>query len=313
MKFSQTVGLIVALVVLLLLSMSMFTITEGHEGMLLRLGQIVKNHKTQKAKILLPGLHFKWPFINNVRKFDIRLQTLDHKSSRVVTAEQKDVIVDYFAKWRIANLPLYYTRTGGNEMVAQTLLQQKLNDALRAEFGKRQLKQVVSVDRVQIMSILKQKANENAQGLGIKVIDVRIKRIDLPTEVSNSVFERMRAERQRVATEFRAEGRSQAIEIKANANAKVQVILATAKSASEKIRAEGDGTAAKIYSTAYDKNPEFYAFFRSLEAYKKTFDNKRDVLVLQPDSQFFKYFNSATKLSGSSGSAAGERKQAASE
>ncbi len=287
-----TVLLIIAIIVLFLLSMSIYTIREGQRGLLLRLGEIVKNPTTGKAEIKDPGLHFKLPFVNSVRTFDIRIQNLDIESSRIVTAEQKDVIVDYYVKWRIDNLPLYYTRTGGNEIVARTLLAQKLNDALRAEFGKRKLKKVVSDDRAQIMQILNEQANQNAKGLGIKVTDVRIKSIDLPTEVSSSVYARMRAERQRVATEFRAQGKAKGNEIRANADAKVRVIIATAKANAERTRAEGDAQAAKIYADAYGKDTSFYAFYRSLLAYRNTFDNKRDILVLQPDSQFFRYFNS---------------------
>ena len=284
----------VMILAIMLAFSSVYTVREGQQAILLRLGKIEVDHKTGKPAVKNPGLHFKYPFINSARVFDVRMQTLDIESSRIVTAEKKDVLVDYYAKWRIQNLPLYFTRTGGSSLQAETLLKQRLNDGLRAEFGKRDISEVVSGERQDIMAILKEQANESARSqLGIYVVDVRIKRIDLPTEVSNAVFDRMRAERERVATEHRAEGKSVANATRASADATVTVTLATANSEAKKIRGKGDGEAAKIYADAYKKNPEFYAFYRSLQAYRNTFNKPEDILVLKPDSQFFKYFNQA--------------------
>jgi modulator of FtsH protease HflC len=222
----------------------------------------------------------------------MRLQTLDIKSSRIVTAEQKDVIVDYYVKWRISDPVLYYTRASGSAQHANLLLEQQLNDGLRAQFGRRTISEVVSDDRTTIMDALSQQANVNAQKLGIQVIDVRIKRIDLPTEVSTAVFERMRAERERVAMEHRSTGKASAEAIRANADANVTVMIAMAKEQAANLRAQADAQAAKVYTDAYSQNPDFYAFYRSLLAYKKVFNNRENnILVLRPDSQFFKYFN----------------------
>ena len=269
---------------------SMYTITEGQHGILLRLGKI-KTDASGKGQVNGPGLHFKLPLVNHAAIFDTRMQTLDIKSSRIVTEEKKDVLVDYYVKWRIRDVPLYFTRTGGSELKAETLLEQKLNDGLRAQFGKRNISEVVSGERVDIMKILKDQSNESAKDLGIDVIDVRIKRIDLPAEVSIAVYARMRAERERIANGHRAEGRSSSEVIRGQADADVTVILAKAQRNSKIIRGEGDAKAAEIYAKAYSKNPSFFAFFRSIHAYQKAFNNKKDMLVLKPGGQFFKYFN----------------------
>ena len=273
--------------------LGMFTVTQGQRALLLRLGKIVQNPKTKEAEVFNPGLHFKIPFVNQVRKFDIRLQTLTVQSSRIITEEQKFVLVDYYVKWKINDLPLYFTRTGGFAMRTENLLQQQVNDALRAAFGKRTITEVVSGERSNVMKMLKQRANQTAQGLGIAVIDVRIKSIDLPKEVSDSVFSRMRADREQVAMKHRADGRAQAEKIKATAEAQATVTVAQANTKAAKIRAGGINRAAKIYADTYNKDPKFYAFYRSLQAYKQSFNNRSDFLVLRPDSQFFKYFNSA--------------------
>ena len=194
-------------------------------------------------------------------------------------------------KWRIDDLPLYYKRTAGNSLKVDTLLTQQLNDGLRAQFGRRTIKEVVSDDRAQIMTALNKRADNSAKSLGIKVIDVRIKRIDLPEEVSNAVYERMRAERERVAKEHRSEGRAKAEAIRANADAQATVIVAGAKADANKLRAMGDQLAARVYANAYSKDAEFYAFMRSLYAYNASFSNKNDILVITPDSQYIQYFN----------------------
>lgn len=294
---AKITGLIILTVIILIGASSIYTINEGEHGILLRLGKLTKDAKTGDPAVYPPGLHFKIPVITQARLFDTRLQTLDIQSSRIMTKELKDVLVDYFIKWRIEDVPLYFTRTGGNELQAQTLLEQQLNNSLRAQFGNRTISEVVSGERADIMGILQQQANETANGLGIEVIDVRIKRIDLPAEVSAAVFERMRTERQRIANQHRADGRGEANAIQARADAEVTVILATARKQGQGTRGEGDAEATKIYAKAYSKGPEFYAFYRSLNAYQEAFDSKQDILVLKPDGEFFQYFNKTTGAS----------------
>lgn len=291
MKGFKNAYLFLLIIFVLILYSTFYTINEGEQGIVLRLGNI-ETSADGKPHVEGPGLHYKIPFISQVRIFDTRLQTLDIKSSRIVTAEQKDVIVDYFVKWRINDLALYFTRTGGDAERANQLLEQQLNDGLRAQFGKRSISEVISDDRATIMSTLGQQANASAQPLGITVIDVRIKRIDLPSEVSQAVFERMRAGRERVATEHRATGKASAEAIRANADAQVTIIIATANKQAATIRSQGDAQAASIYADAYSKDADFFAFLRSLQAYKAVFTNKQNnILVLKPDSAFFKYFN----------------------
>ncbi len=294
MRNNKALVIITCLLILLVVGFaSVFTVHEGQRSLVLRLGKIVDTPKTGQAKLYNPGLHFKVPIINVVRRFDVRLQTLEAKSSRILTAEQKYVIVDYYAKWRISDLPLYYTRTSGNSQLAEQLIRQKINDSLRAEFGRRTINEVVSGGRGDIMSLLQKEANSNAQNLGVKVIDVRIKRIDLPTQVSQSVYSRMSAQREQVAAKHRADGQAAAEKIRAEADANVKVTVATAKAKGAAIRGQGDAQAAKTYAAAYKHDTSFYAFLRSLEAYTESFNNKSDVIVLNPKNQFFKYFNEA--------------------
>lgn len=301
----KNVLLISVILFLGLLYASFFSVSEGEHAILLRLGNILTNTETGKAYVLSPGLHYKMPILTQARIFDTRLQTLDIKSSRIVTAEQKDVIVDYFVKWRIDDPVLYYTRTSGDPLQANLLLEQQLNDGLRAQFGRRTIGEVVSDDRASIMDTLAQQANEIAKRLGISVIDVRIKRIDLPSEVSTAVFERMRAERERVATEHRATGRANAEGIRANADAQATVTVATATAQAAAIRSQGDGQAAKIYADTYSQNPDFFAFLRSLQAYKAVFNKNQtnNIFVLKPEGQFFKYFNSISAAANNEKSA----------
>jgi len=278
---------------IVILFSSYYTVNEGQQALLLRLGKLEKSAATGKVEVMQPGLHFKIPFIEHVRSFDTRLQTLDIKSSRIVTEEKKYVIVDYYVKWRISNLPQFFISTSGNYQQAGNLLQQQLNDTLRAQFGQRTIKEVVSQDRVNIMATLLTQANVNAHKLGMEVVDVRIKKIDLPETVTNTVYQQMRAERERVATEHRSQGKATAEAIKAQADASVTVAIATAQTQAAKFRSEGDAAAANIYSKAYAQDSAFYAFYRSVLAYQKSFASKHDVLVLKPSSQFFEYFNSA--------------------
>lgn len=238
-----------------------------------------------------PGLHFMWPFVNTVKKFETRLLNFDQAPQRFLTIEKKDVIVDYYAKWRISNVEKFYTATrGGDIQYANGLLGQRINRALRDEFGKRTVQEVVAGERGEILDIVAGTTSQLQDELGITIEDVRTKRIDLPEEVSTSVYERMRAERTRVAKDFRARGGEASERIKANADREHEVILANAYKDSETIRGEGDAQATDIYASAYGKNPEFYAFYRSLHAYENSFGNNKDILVLEPDSEFFKYF-----------------------
>lgn len=293
-KWNKIVFLSIAIILLGL--SSLFTVREGQQAMISRLGELQKDSAGTVATYN-PGLHYKVPFVERVLKFDVRLQTLekqlDEKTSRIMTGEQKEVMVDYFVKWRISNLATYYTRTGGQFIRAERLLEQQVESGLRAEFGRRTIREVVTDDRAAIMTSLNEQTNGNAQKLGIDVVDVRIKRIDLPTKVSKAVFERMRTEREQVAKEHRAEGLAVAEGIRANADASATVIVAKARNQANETRAIGDAKASKIYADAYNQDPEFYAFFRSLAAYLRTFSGKDSTLVLSPDSQFFDYFNNS--------------------
>lgn len=290
MNSSKPVLIIIAFLVLLIFMTSVFTIYQGHHGILQRLGKLVENSETGEVKILGPGLHFKLPFIENVRIFDTRIQTIDIKSTRIVTREKKDVMVDYYVKWRIASLAKYFKATGGNAFKAETLLEQQLNTSLRAQFGKRTIPEVVSGGRDDIMNVLKDRAEEQASHLGIYVVDVRIKGIELPASTSNAIYQRMRADMKKIANRHRADGNAAAEEIRAAADAKVTVTLAAARSEGQSIRAQGQAEAAAIYAKAFGQNKDFFAFYRSLKAYVESFNSKQDILVLDQSSVFFNYF-----------------------
>ena len=286
----MNIKLILVLLVLVVVGgiMSLYTVDEREKAILFALGEI-------KQVDVPPGLHAKVPFFNNVRKFDSRILTLDAQPELFLTSEKKNVIVDFFVKWRINDVGQYWRSTRGDERNAQIRLSQIMKDGLRNEFGKRTIQEAVSGERRQIMEILRVKADSLASELGIGVVDVRISRIDLPDEVSGSVYDRMRAERERVAADFRARGQEAAERIRAQADREATVILANARSEADRVRGEGDAKATEIYAKAYNRNPEFYAFYRSLEAYRKTFSGKNDVIVLQPDSEFFRYFGQSGK------------------
>lgn len=275
--------------------LSAFTIREGESGLTLRLGKIV-NNSNHTPQILGPGLHFKIPFIDRIRIFDTRMQELVTPSSQpltVVTKEQTYLVVEYFAKWRIQDLPKFYTSTGGSVAWAETLLEQRLNDIVRAEYGKRTSDQAISADRANMMNAIREQANNIGKEQGIHVVDVRIQQITLPKDVMDSVFKRMATERKQFAEAKRAEGIEKSEEIKALADQKVTVIKAQALMQAASIRAKGDEDAADIYSKAYRIDPKFYAFYRSLEAYENSFNHKNDILVLKADGQFFNYFHNA--------------------
>lgn len=273
---------------LMILSFSIFTVVEGNRAFITRLGDIVKT-KNDQPRIFKPGLHFKIPFIDQVKRIDVRLQSFEEPSSRILTSEQNYVvIVDYYVKWRVTNLVKYFTRTGGRNIVAERLIQQKVNDTLRAEFGRQEISDVISSERTQIMDLLKEKTNKRATELGVEVVDVRIKKIDLPEEVSSSVFQNMRADRQRVATKHRSDGIAAAEALRSEADKDVVVILAKANENGAKIKAKGDSEAMKIFSRSYSKNAKLFNLMRSLEAYSKSFnEDKNNFIVLGSDSKFF--------------------------
>ncbi|MCU0933459.1 MAG: protease modulator HflC [Thiobacillaceae bacterium] len=278
---------IVALVlVLLVAALSIFTVDQRQAALVFQLGEVVSIKRE-------PGLYFKLPVVQNVRYFDTRILTLDSaEAERFITSEKKNVLVDYWIKWRIDDVRLFYVSFAGDEIRAENRLQQTINDGMRAEFGKRTVHDVVSGQRDDVMENLRKSADGDARRFGVEVMDVRIKRIDLPSEVSESVYRRMEAERKRVANELRSTGTAEAEKIRADADKQREVIIAEAYREAQKIKGEGDGRAAGIYSAAYSKNPEFYAFYRSMEAYKASFGSKSDIMVLQPNSEFFRYMRS---------------------
>lgn len=281
---AKAISLILIFFVLVVGSMSVFTLDQREKAIMFKFGEVVGTD-------FEPGLHFKIPFVNNVRKFDARIQTMDAQPERFLTSEQKNVNVDAFVKWKIADVSKFYVATSGGDVItANVRLSQFINDRLRGEFGKRTIKQVVSGDRHEIMDILTVEANSLAQEFGIDIVDVRIKRIDLFEAISGSVYDRMAAKRQEVAKELRATGEKEAETIRAKADKDRTVILANAYRESEEIRGEGDQEASNIYATAYNQDKAFYGLYRSLLAYKEAFSNKDDILVMQPKSEFFKYF-----------------------
>ena len=284
--------LIAAFVLLVLLaSGSLFAVKEGERAIVIQFGKVQRDDATGETRVFEPGLHFKLPFIDSVRHLDARIQTLDGTPDRFVTSEKKDLIVDSYVKWRIEDFARYYLSTGGNKLQAEALLKQKVNNGLRSEFGTRTIAQIVSGERSALMNQAMEQASTSSDELGIEIVDVRVKQINLPTEVSNSIFQRMRAERAAVAREHRSEGQEQAEVIKANIDAKVTVMLADAERNARQLRGEGDAIAAQIYADAYSKNADFYSFLRSMDAYKESFNSKQDVMVIAPDSDFFKYMN----------------------
>ena len=262
---------------------SAFVVHQWESALKLQLGKIVDADYE-------PGLHWRIPFIQEVKKFDRRIQTLDARPDRFLTIEKKDVIVDSFAKWRIANVAQYFRSTGGNPDKTGRLLSERINTSLRDEFGKRTVKEVVSGERAEIMQLLTKASDEQANELGVEIIDVRVKQIDLPPEVSESVYARMRAERERVARDLRAQGAEAAERIQADADRQQTVILADGFREAETLRGEGDGRAADIYAQAYNQNREFYSFYRSLNAYRDVFNTEGNMMVIGPDSEFFRYF-----------------------
>jgi membrane protease subunit HflC len=278
-------GAIIA-TVLVVLAMSIFTVDQRQYALVFQLGEV-------KRVITEPGLNFKIPMVQNVRYFEKRIITLDNaEPERFITSEKKNVLVDSYIKWRIVDPSLYYISVSGDETRAKTRLNQTVNAGLREEFGKRTVHDVVSGERDKIMEQMREKADADARKIGVQIVDVRLKRVELPTEVSDAVYRRMEAERKRVANELRSEGSAEAEKIRADADRQREIIVADAYRDAQKIKGEGDAKASAIYAGAFSANPEFYAFYRSLEAYRGSFKSKNDVLVVEPSSDFFKYMKS---------------------
>ena len=269
-----------------LFSLIAFSVDQRQRAIVFQLGEI-------KEVIEKPGLHFKWPLIQNVRYFDNRILTLDSTDTeRFITSEKKNVLVDSFVKWRIRDMKQYYISVQGDETRAQTQLGQTVKAALQDEFSKRTVHDVISGERDKIMQVVRDKVDADMEKIGMQIVDVRLKRVDLPQEVSESVFRRMDAERKSVASELRSQGFSEAEKIRAGADREREVIVAEAYRDAQRVKGEGDAKAAAIYAKAFSENPEFFNFYRSLDAYRASFRNKSDVLVLDPNSEFFKYFRS---------------------
>ena len=277
-----------ALIALFLLaSASLYTVEQRQNAMVLQLGEV-------KDVITDPGLHFKWPLIQNVRTFDTRILTMDDPEPlRFITSEKKPVLVDSFVKWRIIDVKQYYISVQGDEIRAQKRLQQTISNELQNEFNQRTIHDVVSGERNKIMEAMRDKADLDSRKIGVQIVDVRLKRVDLPPEVSESVYRRMEAERKRVANELRSTGSAESERIRADADRQREVILAEAYRDAQRVKGEGDAKAAAVYAQAFSQNAEFYSFYRSMEAYRSSFRNKGDLMLLEPSSDFFKYLKDA--------------------
>ena len=287
MKRSSIIISALSFIAVIIISQSIYVVSEIERAVKLRFGEIVEFD-------VQPGLHFKWPIVNSIKYFDGRILTLDAVPQRYLTSEKKALMVDSFIKWRIKEVAKYFTTTGGDEERAKRLLSQRVDTGLRNEFGVRTVKEVVSGERDQLMNSLATSLDKIAQQeLGVEVIDLRVKKIDLPSEVSDSVYNRMRTERERLARELRAQGNEVAEKIRATADKDKTIILADAYREAEETRGSGDAKATATYAEAYTKDPEFYDFTRSLKAYQATFQSKGDILLIDPDSDFFKYLDNS--------------------
>lgn len=284
--------LIALIALLVVVSASMFTVDQRQNALVFQLGEVV----SVKTK---PGLYFKLPLVQNVRYFDTRILTMDAADpERFITSEKKNVLVDSFIKWRVIDARQFYVSVGGDERRAEIRLNQTVNDGLRAEFGKRTINAVVSGSREEIMSIIRAKADQDARTIGVQVVDVRIKRVDLPEAVSENVYRRMEAERKQVANELRSTGAAEAEKIRADADKQKDVIVAEAYRDAQGVKGQGDAKASALYAAAYGKNAEFYAFYRSMQAYRESFKSKSDVMVLDPSADFFKYMKNPRAAGG---------------
>lgn len=279
-------GLILGIVAF---ALTAFTVDQRQYAIIFQLGEVAD-------VITEPGLSFKLPFVQNVRLFDKRILTYDtQEPERFLTAEKKPVLVDSFVKWRISDVKQYYISVAGDEQIARTRLAQTINAGLREEFGRRTVHDVVSGERDRIMQEVQKKADAELRAIGVQIVDVRLKRVDLPPEVSESVYRRMETERKRVANELRSTGAAEAEKIRADADRQREVIVAEAYRDAQKIKGEGDAKASAIYAQAFGQNTEFYAFYRSLEAYRASFKNRSDVIVVEPNSDFFKYLKNGSR------------------
>ncbi len=286
MKRAAIIVFAAAVVLLLLASMSMYIVDQRKAAIKFQLGEVV-------AVQTKPGLYFLIPFVQNVRLFDMRIQTMEPREpERFLTSENRNVLVDSFVKWRVTNVRLYYVSVSGDPLQAEARLQQTVNDALRAEFARRTVHDVVSGERDKIMSLVAKRVDEDVRRIGVGVVDVRLKRVDFVPEISSDVYRRMESERKRVANELRATGQAEGEKIKADADRQRQIIVAEAYRDAQRVKGEGDALASRIYADAFGKNPEFFSFYRSLEAYRQGLRNKSDVMVLDPSSDFFKYLRS---------------------
>jgi modulator of FtsH protease HflC len=287
----KNVSVIVTIVILALLTLAFtaYTVDQRQAAIKFRLGEIVAVQKE-------PGLYFRVPMVENIRLYDTRIQTLDTKDAeRIQTMEKNNVLVDSYVKYRIVDVKQFYVSTGGDLTRAEVRLAQSVNNDLRDEFSKRTLSEVISGERSKIMEDLRAKSDADARSIGIEVLDVRLKRVDLAQEINADVYKRMESERKRVANELRSTGAGESEKIRADADRQKEIILAEAYRDAQKIKGEGDAGAARIYAQAFTKNPEFYSFYRSMEAYRNSFRNKSDVMVLEPSSDFFKYLKNPNK------------------
>lgn len=279
------------IVVIAIFLMSLFVIPEGERGIVTRFGRLIKDNN-EITRIYEPGLHFKMPMFDRVNTLDARIQTMDDQSDRFVTSEKKDVIIDSYVKWKIKDFGQFYLATGGgNILTAESLLQRRVSDGLRAEIGSKTVKEIVSEKREQVMATVLLDSQEGTGDLGIEVIDLRIKKINLPEEISESIYRRMRAEREAVARKLRSQGREKAEVIRAQSELEVATIIAEADKTAQITRGDADAKVAKLYADTFNKEPEFFSFIRSLKAYERSFNSKNDILVLDPKADFFKYMN----------------------
>ncbi len=279
-------GLILVFLVVAGASSAIYTVDQREKAIVFRFGEIIESNDE-------PGIHFKIPFIEDVQKYDARIQTMDAAPERYLTIEKKNLVVDSFVKWRIRDVAKYYVTVSGLLSSARARLAQRVNDSLREEFGKRTVQEVISGDRGKIMNIVQLATDEQAREIGVEVVDVRLKRVDWDPEISERVYKRMDAERSRVAKELRAQGAEEAEKIRADAERQREITLANAFREAEQVRGEGDATATAVYADAFGRDSEFYTLYRSLNAYKETFQTEKDLLVIEPDSEFFKYFKKA--------------------
>ncbi|MBD84078.1 MAG: protease modulator HflC [Acidiferrobacteraceae bacterium] len=287
MSGKNMMWVILAVIVVTVGSSAMYYVDEREKAIVFQFGEIVRSNDK-------PGLHFKAPLINNVKYFDARVQTMDSDPELYLTREKKNLVVDSFVKWRITDAANYYTRLGGLASNARNRLAQRVNDALRSEFGNRSVQQVISGDRVEIMDVVRELTNEETASLGIEVLDVRLKRVDLDPDISERVYQRMEAERSRVAKDLRARGAEAAERIRADADRERAIILAEAEQKAQEIKGQGDAEATAVYADAFNRDREFYRMYRSLNAYRNTFATPDNLLVIEPDSEFFRYFNQAS-------------------